>query len=421
MEKESNYNNDQLNSQSLGLKAWKRLKKNRLAMFGLYYIAFLTIVALLGSFIRPDKTPDAVLQHPSIAFKKPGFDVKMLHVRKNEVIESTPFYSRFLWYGKANKHIEIPIGNFKFNEDATVFSYQKYEERPSDDKPWIDLDPIKIAYALDTSRTLDKGLNGALSFYDLQDGKIETSYAEIREKILLENIPATNFALGTDGHGRDYLSRVMTGAVVSLLVGFISVAISLILGLTLGAVAGYFRGWVDGVIMWLINVVWSIPTLLMVIAIIVGFGKGFVQVFIAIGLTMWVEVARIVRGQILSVRESNYVEAGKAMGFSPFRIIFRHILPNIMGPVIVISAANFAAAILIEAGLSFLGVGAQSPMASWGEMLSTYKWQLDGGRAYLPIVPGLMIMITVLAFMLVGNGLRDALDIKSEDDNNLSF
>ena len=130
--------------------------------------------------------------------------------------------------------------------------------------------------------------------------------------------------------------------------------------------AAYFRGKVDAVIMWLVNVVWSIPTLLMVIAISLALGKGFWQVFVAVGLTMWVEVARIVRGEVLSIREKEYVEAAQSLGFGHFRIIFKHILPNVMGAVIVISAANFASAILIESGLSFLGIGAQPPMPSWG-------------------------------------------------------
>src|SRR5690606_16153923 len=155
-------------------------------------------------------------------------------------------------------------------------------------------------------------------------------------------------------------------------IGFVAVFISLIIGIFMGSLAGYFGGAVDAVIMWLINVTWSIPTLLLVIAITLALGKGFWQVFIAVGLTMWVEVARVVRGQVLSVKEMQYVTAAKALGFGHFRIIARHILPNILAPVIVISAANFASAILIESGLSFLGIGAQPPMASWGAMIKDH-------------------------------------------------
>jgi peptide/nickel transport system permease protein len=165
--------------------------------------------------------------------------------------------------------------------------------------------------------------------------------------------------------------------------------------------------------MWLINVIWSIPTLLLVFAITFLLGKGFWQVFIAVGLTMWVSVARIVRGQILSVRKLEYVEAAKALGFSDFRIIFKHILPNIAGPIIVVAASNFASAIVIEAGLSFLGVGVQPPQPSWGLMIKeNYNFIITHNPA-LALAPGLAIMLVVLAFNLLGNGLRDALNVKS--------
>jgi peptide/nickel transport system permease protein len=164
--------------------------------------------------------------------------------------------------------------------------------------------------------------------------------------------------------------------------------------------------------MWLINVVWSVPTLLLVIAITLVLGKGFWQIFVAVGLTMWVEVARVVRGQVLSLREKEFIEAGKALGFKDYRIIKNHVIPNVFGPVIVISAGNFASAILIEAGLSFLGIGAQPPLASWGGMIKEHYGYIIMDGAYLAIIPGLAIMLLVLAFMLVGNGLRDALDTK---------
>ncbi|MDC1416558.1 ABC transporter permease, partial [Flavobacteriaceae bacterium] len=186
-----------------------------------------------------------------------------------------------------------------------------------------------------------------------------------------------------------------------------------IIGVSLGAVAGYFGGKVDAIIMWIINVTWSIPTLLLVIAITLALGKGFWQVFIAVGLTMWVEVARVVRGQVMSVKQMQYVTAARALGFTDYRIITKHILPNIMAPVIIISAANFAGAILIESGLSFLGIGAQPPMPSWGGIIKDHYSYIVLGKPYLAIIPGLAIMSLVTAFMLVGNALRDALDVKN--------
>ena len=165
--------------------------------------------------------------------------------------------------------------------------------------------------------------------------------------------------------------------------------------------------------MWLINITWSIPTLLLVIAITLALGKGFWQVFIAVGLTMWVEVARVVRGQIISVKEMQYVTAARALGFNDYRIITKHILPNIMAPVIVICAANFASAILVESGLSFLGIGSQPPMASWGAMIKDHYNYIILGKPYLALIPGVCIMLLVMSFMLIGNALRDALDVKS--------
>jgi peptide/nickel transport system permease protein len=148
-------------------------------------------------------------------------------------------------------------------------------------------------------------------------------------------------------------------------------------------------------------------------------GKGIFPIFVAVGLTMWVETARVVRGQILSVREKEFIEAGRALGYRNSRIIWKHVLPNVMGPVIVISANNFASAILIEAGLSFLGIGVQRPTPSWGMMISEYKGYILTGDAYLAVLPGIAIMIVVLAFVLLGNGLRDAIDTKMSDEDRI--
>jgi peptide/nickel transport system permease protein len=165
-------------------------------------------------------------------------------------------------------------------------------------------------------------------------------------------------------------------------------------------------------IMWLLNVIWSIPTLLLVFALTLLLGKGFWQVFIAIGLTMWVNVARIVRGQVLAVKQLEYVEAARALGYRDARIIIRHILPNILGPVMVIAAANFASAIVIEAGLSFLGIGVQPPQPSWGLMIKENYNFIITHNPMLALAPGIAIMLLVLAFNLLGNGLRDALNVK---------
>ena len=242
--------------------------------------------------------------------------------------------------------------------------------------------------------------------------KVNFDWDEDGERNLDGKMQEKTFILGTDRLGRDILSRLMAGTYISLTVGFISVAISLIVGVAIGLLAGYYRGWVDGTLSWIINVIWSIPNLLVVMAFILAFGAGFWKVFIAIGLTMWVEVARIVRGQILSIREKEYIEAAKSIGMSDLRIMFREMLPQLWPILIVISAANFSSAILIESGMSFLGLGVQIPAPSWGNMIRENYAMIPTQHAYLALAPGICIMLTVLALSYVGNGLRSALDIK---------
>lgn len=213
------------------------------------------------------------------------------------------------------------------------------------------------------------------------------------------------FALGTDRFGRDYLSRVVAGSGLSLSVGLVAVLISLLIGVPLGAFAGYLGGRFDDAVSWLLQVMWSIPTLLLVLAITLAFGKGFQQVFLAIGLSMWVEVARVVRGQTLALRHVEWVEAGRVLGLSTPRIVMGHILPNLAAPIAVMASANFAAAILIEAGLSFMGVGAQIPMPSWGNLIRDHYGAILTGHAHLALIPGACIVSLVLAFNALSNAL----------------
>ena len=213
------------------------------------------------------------------------------------------------------------------------------------------------------------------------------------------------FWLGTDRFGRDYLSRVVAGSGLSLSVGIVAVLLSLLIGVPLGAFAGYLGGRFDDAVSWLLQVMWSIPTLLLVLAITLAFGKGFEQVFLAIGLSMWVDVARVVRGQAIALRHVEWVEAGRVLGLSTPRIVLGHILPNLAGPIAVLASANFAAAILIEAGLSFMGVGAQIPMPSWGNLIRDHYGAILTGHAHLALIPGACIVSLVLAFNALSNSL----------------
>ncbi len=398
-------------SKSLSQIAWHRLKKNKLSLFGLFIIGCAVLVAILGPLIRPDGTPKSNDQILEITTKKPGFSVEILKVTKNQKEKELSAWD-YISEGVENDFVTVPIYDYSFEGYNLVV--EKYTGANVNNGQILKYNIADILYSLDHNDVTES--NGFLDFYTIDGGKQHVAVADLIARVKEENIVSQKYILGTDKYGRDLLSRLMAGTWISLFVGFISVFISLIIGITLGSLAGYFRGWLDDLVMWFINVVWSIPTLLLVIAITMALGKGTWQVFIAVGLTMWVEVARVVRGQMLSLREKEFVEAGRALGFTNARIIFKHIIPNVLGPVIVISAINFAAAILIEAGLSFLGIGAQPPQATWGKIIAEHKGYIITGKAYLAILPGVAIILMVLAFVLVGNGIRDSLDSKAVDD-----
>ena len=219
--------------------------------------------------------------------------------------------------------------------------------------------------------------------------------------------------LGTDRYGRDMTGRLLLGSRVSLSVGFIAVGIAMLVGIPIGAWAGFYGGPVDSALSVLIQVFWSIPSLLMVMALSFVLGKGFWQVFVAVGLTSWVEVARLVRGQVKAWKPSEFVQAAQVLGYSNRRILWKHIMPQTLAPLIVLAASQFAAAILLESGLSFLGLGAQPPMPSWGGMIRDHYPYLLTGQAHLALIPGLALASLVLAFQVLGTALRDVLDVRA--------
>ena len=315
--------------------------------------------------------------------------------------------------GETNDYRLIPMYDYYFEGNDIVV--EQYTGAHPNSGPEIRFNLADVIYPIDYSKPFQSYPNrGLMEFYVVADSVIiSLPIEELRKKVEAGSMIEKKYWLGTDRLGRDMLSRLMLGTRVSLTVGLVSVLISLIIGVAIGAIGGFFRGWVDNLIMWIINVVWSIPTLLLVIAITLVLGKGLVQVFIAVGLTMWVDVARVVRGQTLGLREQEFIEAGRALGYTNTRLIFRHVLPNILGPVIVICADNFANAILIEAGLSFIGLGAQPPTPSWGAMIREHRPYITTDADYLAIIPGFAIMLMVLAFVILGNGLRDAIDVKA--------
>jgi peptide/nickel transport system permease protein len=224
--------------------------------------------------------------------------------------------------------------------------------------------------------------------------------------------PSWQHWMGTDGLGRDVLSSMLYGGRISLLVGLVAVGISTAIGIILGAIAGYYRGWVDTLIMRLVDVMLSIPSFFLILAVIAFLTPSIINVMIVIGLTSWMGVTRLVRAEFLSLSGREFVQASRTLGAKDARLIFTHLLPNSLTPIIVSSVLGVAGAVLMESGLSFLGLGVQPPQASWGNILTDGKDYIQFAW-WLSLFPGLAILMTVLGYNLLGEGLRDALDPRS--------
>jgi len=351
---------------------WQKLQRKTPAMAGLLLILFASFLSFFAYLIVGDNSPNANNQKAEIALKNPGFKTKGLLLINNRFSKDKSFLSKFL---------------------------------SGAEKPY-DFYPIKEA------TNTPEGIEATTHFDKKKIIGFQKLYISLEEQNLDDQIQESTYWLGTDRYGRSISSRLILGIRISILVGLLAVLISLFVGVFIGAVGGYFGGWVDRIVMYLINVLWSIPTLLLVFAIVLAFGRGLGVIFLAVGLTMWVDVARIVRGQVKKIKEEQFVQAAKSIGVHDFKILFSHILPNIIGPILVIGAANFATAILIEAGLSYLGFGVRPPTPSIGNMLNEHYGYAITGKPLLALVPAMTIMVMVLAFNLLGSGLRDVFDVR---------
>jgi ABC-type dipeptide/oligopeptide/nickel transport system permease subunit len=361
--------------QQTNTKFLQKLLQKKLAVVGVFIILFTLLVALFGYWLAPDNVQFANTQCVEIQAKPIGY--KQLFFKQPLLNNQSPKNAfGVLLNGQNVLYKFLPIKSYTIN--ANTFTIQRF----------IDEDTaVAETYPITTfAKTADalKSLFTQKTFY-----------------------------LGTDKFGRDVLSRLIIGTKVSMAVGCTALIIALFVGILLGLLAGYFGGLTDAIIMWCINIIWSIPTLLLVFACTLILGKGFLQIFIAIGLTMWVPIARLVRGQTLAEKQLDYITAARVLGFGPMRIMFKHILPNIMGPILVLGASTFASAIIIEAGLSFLGIGIQAPQPSWGLMIKENYNFIVTNKPFIALIPGISIMLLVLAFNIFGNALRDVLDVKN--------
>ena len=363
----------------------KKLLKRPSATLSLLVIATTCLISLLAYVIAPDSTPSANRMIIELGARQPGFHTQLLYIPKTGTQKHSNRITE--WFtGTQSPYLLSPINSYHFSGQNLI-----------------------------TEHYIDDGLQDTLTYpltALIPPTHLSDPISAQQDYITQHLIATRTFWLGTDRYGRDILSRLLVGSRVTLAVGMVAVLLSLTIGIILGSIAGYFGGIIDKAVMWLINILYAIPTLLLVFAITLTIGKGFWEIFIAIGLSMWVGAARLIRGQVLVLREMEYVTAARGLGLGHMRIIFRHILPNIAGPLMVIAASNFASAILVEAGLSFLGFGVQPPHPSWGLMIKEHYNFLLTNRPLLAIIPGIAIMLIVYAFNILGNALRDVLDVR---------
>ena len=357
---------------------WPRVARHRLALAGLGVLAALAALALVGPLALPDDSPGANRQLPALARLPAGSTLTFLRLPYPEPPAAEGLWARW-WQGQPPPTRELPLS---VNGAA-------YTLRLTADSVWAEPAAAVRGLPLAAARPMGWGPE--------------------------QLVGTRRFPLGTDALGRCLYSRLALGARVTLSIGLLAVVASLAIGTMVGLVAGYFGGWLDRVLQGLMTVVWALPALLLALTLAFVLGKGFAQLVWAVALSLWVDVARIVRGEVRSLKERGYIEAARIMGFGHGRILAVHLLPALTGPLVILAAANFASAILLESGLSFLGLGVAPPTPSWGAMVQEgYPYLLiDRGRG-IALWPAAALFVSILSLYLVGQGLRDALDPRQQ-------
>ncbi|MER9650599.1 ABC transporter permease subunit [Mesorhizobium sp. M0199] len=355
---------------SLWGDAWARLKANRAATFSLYYLAFIAVISVFGpSFVPHQYTTiygDYVRTPPSFSAYP-----------KADMIEGA--------LDEAIRRMRVDIKEWR-QEGSRVFVTVR-SSKPIDDR--------NIRY-LDRSDTFD-------------DTKIESKSPDGLEMVMSASIKQQYFLFGTDNTGRDLLSRTLMAGRISLAIGLLAGIVAVVIGVLYGATAGFAGGRVDEVMMRIVDVLYSLPFIFFVIMLVVFFGRNFVLMFLAVGAVLWLDMARIVRGQALSIRRQEYVQAAEAMGVGQRGILLRHVIPNLLGPVVIYMTLLVPQVIILESFLSFLGLGVQEPMTSWGVLISVGAQNI-GSANWLLLFPAFFLVSTLFALNFVGDGLRDALD-----------